>query len=68
MQRYPRLRDECDRIVGMHVRQCEQRTKDQLILQIDFHLSYMNTNHDDFIGWAGLVSILCATTEWHNLY
>ena len=53
MQRYPRLRDECDRIVGMYIRECEQKTKAQLMLLIDFHLAYMNTNHDDFIGWAG---------------
>ena len=56
MQRYPRLRDECDRIVGMHVRHCEQKAKEQLLLLIDFHLAYMNTNHDDFIGWAGYVT------------
>ena len=52
MARYPRLREECERIVNMRVREREQKTKDQLILIVDMQLAYMNTNHDDFIGFA----------------
>ena len=53
MSRFPRLRDETERIVNTYIRNCEQKTKEQLLLQIDIHLAYMNTNHEDFIGWAG---------------
>lgn len=52
MARYPRLRDETERIITTHIRQCEHRAKEQLLLMIDYELAYMNTNHEDFIGFA----------------
>ncbi|XP_055691933.1 dynamin isoform X3 [Lutzomyia longipalpis] len=52
MSRYPRLRDETERIITTHIRQREQYCKEQLLLLIDFELAYMNTNHEDFIGFA----------------
>lgn len=52
MARFPRLRDECERIVSTRIREDEQKTKDQLVLLVDIQLSYMNTNHEDFIGFA----------------
>jgi dynamin GTPase len=52
MSRYPRLREETERIVNSHVRECEQKAKDQLILLVEIQLAYMNTNHEDFIGFA----------------
>ncbi|XP_064649938.1 dynamin-1-like isoform X3 [Lineus longissimus] len=52
MSRYPRLREETERIVNSHVREREQRTKDQLVLLVEIQLAYMNTNHEDFIGFA----------------
>lgn len=52
MARYPRLRDETERIITTHIRQREQQCKEQLLLLIDFELAYMNTNHEDFIGFA----------------
>jgi len=52
MARYPQLRDETERIVNGRVREQEQRTKDQLILMVEIQLAYMNTNHEDFIGFA----------------
>ena len=52
MVRYPRLREETDRIVNTRIRECEQSTKDQLLLMVSIQLSYMNTNHEDFIGFA----------------
>ncbi|XP_051776497.1 dynamin-3 isoform X3 [Erpetoichthys calabaricus] len=51
---YPRLREETERIVTQHVREREGRTKDQVLLLIDIELSYINTNHEDFIGFANL--------------
>ncbi|XP_038208568.1 dynamin isoform X11 [Zerene cesonia] len=52
MSRYPRLREETERIIMSHVRSREQQCKDQLVLLIDCELAYMNTNHEDFIGFA----------------
>lgn len=52
MARYPRLRDEAERIITTHIRQCEQKCKEQLVIMIEFELAYMNTNHEDFIGFA----------------
>uniref|UniRef100_A0A672P896 Dynamin-2 n=1 Tax=Sinocyclocheilus grahami TaxID=75366 RepID=A0A672P896_SINGR len=49
---YPRLREETERIVTTYVRERENKTKDQVLLLIDTELSYINTNHEDFIGFA----------------
>jgi len=55
MSRFPHLRDETERIVNTRVREDEQKTKEQLLLMIDIQLAYMNTNHEDFIGFAEYV-------------
>ncbi|XP_057578315.1 dynamin-1 isoform X7 [Hippopotamus amphibius kiboko] len=52
LQQYPRLREEMERIVTSHIREREGRTKEQVMLLIDIELAYMNTNHEDFIGFA----------------
>uniref|UniRef100_A0A672ZFN6 Dynamin-2 n=1 Tax=Sphaeramia orbicularis TaxID=375764 RepID=A0A672ZFN6_9TELE len=49
---YPRLREETERIVTTHIREREGKSKDQVLLLIDIELSYINTNHEDFIGFA----------------
>uniref|UniRef100_A0A8C7VNR6 dynamin GTPase n=1 Tax=Oncorhynchus mykiss TaxID=8022 RepID=A0A8C7VNR6_ONCMY len=49
---YPRLREETERIVTTYVREREGKTKDQVMLLIDIELSYINTNHEDFIGFV----------------
>lgn len=52
MARYPQLREETERIVNSRIREREQVAKTQLILFVDIQLAYMNTNHEDFIGFA----------------
>ncbi|XP_060916926.1 dynamin-1a isoform X11 [Labrus mixtus] len=52
LAQYPQLREEMERIVTQHIRDRESRTKGQVLLLIDIELSYMNTNHEDFIGFA----------------
>ena len=52
MQRYPRLREEAERIITTYIREKEQACKEQVMLLVDFQLAYMNTNHEDFIGFA----------------
>uniref|UniRef100_A0AAQ5ZIV6 Interferon-induced GTP-binding protein Mx n=1 Tax=Amphiprion ocellaris TaxID=80972 RepID=A0AAQ5ZIV6_AMPOC len=39
-------------IVTAHIRDRESRAKDQVLLLIDIQLSYINTNHEDFIGFV----------------
>nr|XP_046909954.1 dynamin-1-like isoform X3 [Dermatophagoides farinae] len=52
MVRYPRLQEETERIIMSHVREREQKTKDQIMMLCDVELAYMNTNHEDFIGFS----------------
>jgi len=52
MNRYPRLREETERIITTYIREKESKCKDQVLMLIDCELAYMNTNHEDFIGFA----------------
>lgn len=52
LSRYPRLRDEVERIIMHHISEREQYLKDQLLLLVEVQSAYMNTNHDDFIGFS----------------
>lgn len=52
MNRYPNLREVTESIITAHIRQREQFAKEQILLLIDYELAYMNTNHEDFIGFA----------------
>uniref|UniRef100_A0A8C4MGL6 dynamin GTPase n=1 Tax=Equus asinus asinus TaxID=83772 RepID=A0A8C4MGL6_EQUAS len=55
---FPRLCEETERIVANHIREREGKTKDQVLLLIDIQVSYINTNHEDFIGFAKYVKHL----------
>ncbi|XP_016302359.1 dynamin-1-like isoform X2 [Sinocyclocheilus anshuiensis] len=52
LAQYHMLREELERIVTQQIRDRESRTKQQVLLLIDIELAYMNTNHEDFIGFA----------------
>ncbi|XP_068457766.1 dynamin-1-like isoform X2 [Clinocottus analis] len=52
LAQFPMLREEMERIVTQHIRDRESLTKGQVMLLIDMELAYMNTNHEDFIGFA----------------
>ncbi|XP_076873359.1 dynamin 3a isoform X3 [Brachyhypopomus gauderio] len=49
---FPTLREETERIVSTYIRERESQAKDQVLLSIEIQLSYINTNHEDFIGFA----------------
>ncbi|KAM9324777.1 dynamin-3 [Gastrophryne carolinensis] len=49
---YPRLQDEIERIIMLYIRERVGKTKEQVLHIIDIQLSYINTNHEDFIGFA----------------
>ncbi|XP_069555243.1 dynamin 3a isoform X1 [Brachyistius frenatus] len=48
---FPQLRDETERIVTNEIREQETKCREQVLLLIDIQLSYINTNHEDFIGF-----------------
>jgi replication fork clamp-binding protein CrfC len=50
--RYPRLRDCIEQIVTNYMRQQEASAKQHIGMIVDFELAYMNTNHEDFIGFS----------------
>ena len=52
MNRYPLLKEETERIITTYIREKEAKCKDQIMMLIDCELAYMNTNHEDFIGFA----------------
>lgn len=52
MARFPRLREEIERIITSYIREREHLLKEQLLLLVDVQLAYMNTNHEDFIGFS----------------
>uniref|UniRef100_A0A673L5N7 Dynamin-type G domain-containing protein n=1 Tax=Sinocyclocheilus rhinocerous TaxID=307959 RepID=A0A673L5N7_9TELE len=54
---FPCLREETERIVTSHIRDRESKAKEQVLLLIDVQLAYINTNHEDFIGFAKYVQI-----------
>ncbi|XP_055770534.1 dynamin-2-like isoform X1 [Salvelinus fontinalis] len=63
---YPRLREETERIVTTYVRERDIKTKDQVLLLIDIELSYINTNHEDFIGFANAQQRTTVTAAINN--
>ncbi|KAL1022485.1 hypothetical protein UPYG_G00028350 [Umbra pygmaea] len=51
---FPRLQEETERIVTTHISERESAMKDQVLLLMDFQVAYINTNHEDFIGFANV--------------
>ncbi|CAF0841471.1 unnamed protein product [Didymodactylos carnosus] len=52
MVRFPNLREESERLVTQYLREREQATKTACLEYVQFQLAYINTNHEDFIGFA----------------
>ncbi|CAJ0583841.1 unnamed protein product, partial [Mesorhabditis spiculigera] len=65
--RYPRLREEVERIVVSHMREKEQYAKNQIGFMVDCELAYMNTNHEDFVGFSNAEAKASASTAKKNL-
>ena len=51
IQRYPALREECERISVQTAKECEQNCKKQIDLFVEMQLAYINVNHKDFVGF-----------------
>ncbi|XP_066532503.1 dynamin 3a isoform X2 [Hoplias malabaricus] len=52
LRTFPKLQEESERIVTTYIRERESQAKDQVLLSMEIQLSYINTNHEDFIGFA----------------
>ena len=52
MSRYPRLREEVERIVTQQIAEREQSCKEHIIKLNESELAYMNTKHEDFVGFG----------------
>eukprot|EP00124_Ichthyophonus_hoferi_P002082 Ihof_evm3s130 gene=Ihof_evmTU3s130 len=51
LARWPRLRDEVERVTMQYIRENHQKCADQVDIFINTELAYINTNHPDFIGF-----------------
>ncbi|CAK6974858.1 dynamin 3a [Scomber scombrus] len=49
---FPKLQDETEKIITTEIREQESKCRDQILLLIDIQLAYINTKHEDFIGFA----------------
>ncbi|XP_077440178.1 dynamin 3a isoform X2 [Vanacampus margaritifer] len=49
---FPKLREETERLVTAEIREQESICRDQISLLIDMQLAYINTKHEDFIGFT----------------
>ncbi|XP_070687858.1 dynamin 3a isoform X2 [Pempheris klunzingeri] len=49
---FPKLQDETERIITTEIREQESKCRDQVSLLIDIQLAYINTKHEDFIGFT----------------
>jgi dynamin GTPase len=67
MDRYPRLRDETEGLLSGFLREQEEKCKEQISLMIEVELSYMNTNHPDFIGYQNAASGKAVKRERQSL-
>uniref|UniRef100_A0A8C6LWV2 Interferon-induced GTP-binding protein Mx n=1 Tax=Nothobranchius furzeri TaxID=105023 RepID=A0A8C6LWV2_NOTFU len=55
---FPGLRDETERIVVTEIREQESKCRDQVLMLIDIQLAYINTKHEDFIGFTNNIGIM----------
>ncbi|XP_055077134.1 dynamin 3a isoform X2 [Periophthalmus magnuspinnatus] len=49
---FPKLRDETEKIVNTEIREQESKCRDQILLLIEVQLAYINTKHEDFVGFS----------------
>ncbi|XP_055020540.1 dynamin 3a isoform X2 [Boleophthalmus pectinirostris] len=49
---FPKLRDETEKIVNTEIREQENKCREQILLLIEVQLAYINTKHEDFVGFT----------------
>ncbi len=56
IQAYPNLRDETESLVRNFMRDAHDNTNKHVELFVQFQLAYINTHHEDFMGYSSYVS------------
>jgi dynamin GTPase len=57
MERYPLLRQSTEELLTQYLKERENATKEACAAYIQTQLAYINTNNEDFIGFARLVCL-----------
>ena len=52
MSRYPALRDETERVILHRIGATQLKCREHFTEYVDVQRAYINTNHEDFIGFA----------------
>lgn len=55
---FPKLRDETEKILSTEIRAQESKCRDQILLLIEIQLAYINTKHEDFIGFTSAQQLI----------
>uniref|UniRef100_A0A3Q3VPR2 Interferon-induced GTP-binding protein Mx n=1 Tax=Mola mola TaxID=94237 RepID=A0A3Q3VPR2_MOLML len=55
---FPKLQDETEKLVTAAIQHQESKCRDQVLLLIDIQLAYINTKHEDFIGFTNNIGIM----------
>jgi hypothetical protein len=63
MKRYPLLRQATEELLTQYLREREVITKHACSAYVQTQLAYINTNNEDFIGFARFVLFLIRSTE-----
>ena len=62
MKRYPLLRQSTEELLIQYLREREIATKQACVAYVQTQLAYINTNNEDFIGFARLVRRIFSTS------
>ncbi|XP_034085615.1 dynamin 3a isoform X4 [Gymnodraco acuticeps] len=49
---FPKLQEETERLITTEIREQESKCKEQVLMLIEIQLAYINTKHEDFIGFT----------------
>lgn len=63
MKRYPLLRQATEDLLTQYLREREQEAKQACSIYVQTQLAYINTNNEDFIGFARLVFCFCKESD-----
>ena len=58
MKRFPLLKQATEELLTQYLREREIITKQSCSAYVQTQLAYINTNNEDFIGFAGYVSMV----------
>ena len=63
MKRYPLLRQATEDLLTQYLKDRELATKQACAAYVQTQLAYINTNNEDFIGFAKFVVVFCFISE-----